>query len=130
MSTSMRCTVLAAALFAALGAATAARADSFTYHGSLQDGAQPAEGSYDLELTLYSAAIGGSVVAGPVLLYGVPVHAGNFSTELDFGTSGGLPAGGAWLGVKLRSAGQGAFVALDQRSAIGTDALTGGCPGS
>ncbi|HET6546173.1 MAG TPA: tail fiber domain-containing protein, partial [Rhodanobacteraceae bacterium] len=47
-----------------------------------------------------------------------------------FGTSGGLPAGGAWLGVKLRSAGQGAFVALDQRSAIGTDALTGGCPGS
>ena len=52
---------------AALDAAT------FTYHGTLQDAGKAAEGNYDLELTLYSAPDGGSVIAGPVTMYKVPV---------------------------------------------------------
>jgi hypothetical protein len=43
-----------------------AHADSFTCHGNLQDAGQAARGRYDLQLTLYSAQNGGSVLAGPV----------------------------------------------------------------
>ncbi len=128
IQTRLLCTALAAAIGLAAAAGTA-QAASFTYHGSLQDGAQPAEGNYDLELTLYSAAIGGSVVAGPIGLYAVPVHNGNFSTQLDFGVSG-TPASGAWLGVKLRAAGQGDYVALDQRSPLSGNAPDSVCPGA
>jgi hypothetical protein len=38
---------------------TTVQAATFSYHGSLQDSGKPAEGSYDLELTLYTAAGGG-----------------------------------------------------------------------
>lgn len=129
MKRSLRNTVLVAALLTAFGAAPLASADTFTYHGSLTDGTKPAEGQYDLRLTLYSAAIGGSIVAGPVELYAVPVHAGNFSTSFDFATSG-VPASGAWLDVQLRPAGTGAYVALGEREAVSPDAIAGGCPGS
>src|SRR6478735_3605891 len=73
------------ALFAAmLAVAATAHAERFTYHGTLQDGGQLAEGRYDLQLTLYPAAHGGAPLAAPTRLYGVEVHAGNFSTDVDF----------------------------------------------
>lgn len=128
VKTSLLCAALAAAIGLAAAAGTA-QAASFTYHGTLQDGAQPAEGKYDLELTLYSAAVGGSVVGGPIDLNAVPVHEGHFSTQLDFGVSG-TPANGAYLAVKVRPAGQGSFVALDQRSALSGDSPSSVCPGA
>ena len=52
----MKRTLLSAALFAAIAFSIGpAQAASFSYHGNLQDAGKPAEGSYDLELTLYSA---------------------------------------------------------------------------
>jgi len=119
---------LCAALAAALGmGASMAHAESFTYHGTLQDSGKAANGSYDLELTLYSAQTGGSVVAGPVTLYGVDVHDGTFSTTVDFGQTRALNTQG-WVDVKVKPAGGGSFVALDNRSPAAPDG--GACPGS
>ncbi len=71
---------LSVALAAAFGFAfSCAQAASFTYHGSLQDGGQPANGAYDLELTLYSKRQGGVVLAGPVTVAGVAVDDGSFA---------------------------------------------------
>ena len=83
----MKRTLLSTALVATLGFSTAGsvNAASFTYHGNLQDGGKPAEGSYDIELTLYSAASGGSVIGGPLIMNKVAVHNGSFNTEADFG---------------------------------------------
>jgi hypothetical protein len=115
------------ALAAALGAAMPmARADVFTYHGTLQEAGRPAQGPFDLELTLYSAASGGHAVAGPVTLYNVDVKDGNFSTQLDFGTSG-TTTQESWVGVRVKAAGASDFTALDLRSPVAPD---GGCPGS
>jgi hypothetical protein len=119
--------VLRAAIAAALGmGAVAAHADSFTYHGTLQDAGRPANGRYDLQLTLYSKQSGGSVVAGPVTLYGVTVSNGNFSTNVDFGPTTAMTSQG-WVDVKVSPAGNNAFVALDNRSPVEPE---GGCPGS
>ena len=118
------CVALALALGTGMGASIA-HADGFTYHGSLQDAGEPANGRYDLQLTLYSAQDGGHVLAGPVTLYGVDVKDGNFSTSVDFGPMSLATQG--WVGVAVKSAGGGSFVALDARSPVAPD---GGCPGS
>lgn len=106
-------------------AAPTAQAESFNYHGSLSSAGKPADGSYDLRLTLYSAETGGRVLAGPIDLHGVDVRDGNFSTAVDFGPA--ATSMGGWLGVDVRTAG-GAWESLDGRSTV---APTGSaCPGS
>jgi len=117
---------LCVALAAAFGFAfSCAQAASFTYHGSLQDGGQPANGRYDLELTLYSKRQGGVVLAGPVTVAGVAVDDGNFATPVDFGPASLTSEG--WVDVRVRAAGSGEFTALDDRSAVAPE---GTCPGA
>lgn len=118
---------LCVALAAALGMGISlAHAEQFTYHGALQDAGRPATGNYDLQLTLYSAQNGGSVLAGPVTLYGVTVKNGNFVTNVDFGQTAALTSQ-AWVDVKVKAAAGGDFTALDARSPVTPD---GTCPGS
>lgn len=119
---------LCVALTAALGMGVSmAHADSFTYHGSLQDAGKAANGTFDLQLTLYSAQTGGSRIAGPVTLYGVAVKNGNFSTTVDFGAMSPLTSQG-WVDVKVQPAGSTGFVALDNRSPVAPEIAA--CPGS
>jgi hypothetical protein len=123
----MRC------LFACSLFPTVAPAASFNYHGNLQDGGRPADGSYDLELTLYSAPQGGRVIGGPLMVYKVPVHNGTFSTSVDFGALA-QPVGTSWLGVAVRNSGKGEFAALDARAPVSTaltaDTTSSVCPGA
>ena len=123
-SFALACTGLLLAINAlAVGAAT------FNYHGNLRDAGRPAEGKYDLELTLYSAASGGKAIAGPLALYGVSVQGGAFSAQADFGPVANV-AGTAWLGVKVRSASSGEFSELSARAPVSADATESVCPGA
>lgn len=124
----MQLHMLRAALAAAigLGIASTASAQTFTYHGQLQDAGKAANGSYDLQLTLYSAAQGGREIAGPITLYGVPVKDGNFVSEVNFGPIAPL-VDKAWLEVSVK-AGGGQFVKLDNRSPVAPEGTA--CPGS
>jgi hypothetical protein len=120
-------------LFAALAAtsllgAGAASAAAFTYHGNLQDSGKPAQGKYDIELTLYSAPSGGTVIGGPLTLYGVTIRDGSFNTEADFGPLTKTFAQ-AYVGAKVRTAGSGSFTPLAERSVATPDTNTS-CPGS
>jgi hypothetical protein len=126
----MKRTLLSAALVATLGfSAGTAQAASFTYHGSLQDSGKPAEGSYDIELTLYSAPSGGSVIGGPLVMYKVPVHGGSFNTEADFGPLS-QSFSQAFVSVRVRNAGQGDYAALNARAQVTAAATTSVCPGA
>lgn len=118
------CLSLAVALGLGLGASIA-HADSFTYHGTLQDAGEAANGSYDMKLTLYSDASGGTVLAGPVTVYGVNVEDGNFVTSVDFGALSLASQG--WVAVEVKVGG-GDFVALDARSPVAPEGSA--CPGS
>ena len=73
----------------------------FTYQGQLKDGANPANGSYDLRFTLYDAETLGSTVAGPVYVDDKTVASGLFSAEVDFGAP---PFDGSdlWLEIGVR----------------------------
>lgn len=105
-----------AAFAAALGSvAPVAHAAGFTYHGSLVDGGQPADGSYDIRVTPYASEHATTPAAAPVTLYGVKVNDGRFSTDLDFAAT---VAPDGWLAVAVRKAGDGTFVDLAGRTEI------------
>jgi len=91
---------------------------AFTYQGRLSDGANPANGIYDLRLTLYDAATNGSVVAGPLTNAAVAVSNGLFTTALDFG-SGVFDGNARWLELGVRSNGSAAdFTTLSPRQPL------------
>jgi trimeric autotransporter adhesin len=97
--------------------AIAAQAETFTYRGSLEDGGLPAEGRYDLRLTLYADAHGKQALSGPIELREVPMAEGNFAVSVDVpGLPPHLERG--WLEVAVKSLDDGAWWPLPERSEV------------
>jgi hypothetical protein len=71
-----------ALVFTGLGSAFA-QGTAFTYQGRLNDGTNPANGSYDLQCAIYDASLGGNPI-GPTLTNVVSVAASFFSTSLKY----------------------------------------------
>lgn len=117
----------ARSLAVALGiavAAGAAYADTFTYRGYLEDGGSPAEGRYDLQLSLYADAEGARSLGVPIELTDVTLRGGHFAVAVPMPA---LPAqtDAAWLGVAVKSAYDGSFWPLSEKSRV---SLAGECP--
>jgi hypothetical protein len=126
----MRTTPLALALSLAMsGAAFAA---PLTYLGELIDGGEPANGRYDLQLTVHSDAALDSALALPITVEDVAVENGRFRVDADFGPllRAGLPVSpdSAWLEIAVRDAGaKSGFDSLAQREKIALDKAIAAC---
>lgn len=94
-----------------------AQGTAFTYQGRLTDGANPANGIYDLRFVIYSASTGAGVVAGPMNYPGIPVSNGLFTVTVDPG-AGVFTGAERWLQLEARTNGAGAFTALTPRQKI------------
>lgn len=105
-------------------AATHVNAAGFTYRGQLEDDGVPAEGRYDLRLTLYAEREALHPVAA-VELFDIVVSNGRFAAPVDFSD---LPVDldTGWLEVAVRSGDDGAFWPLPQRQQVSTKGAT--CP--
>lgn len=79
----MHSKLLSILILALLGASQTAQAAPWTYRGSLNDGGKPANGSYDLRLTLTDAA-GVRAIGEPLTLYGVAVERRQFRRRCRF----------------------------------------------
>lgn len=62
-----------------------AQGNAFSFQGRLNDGANPANGRYDLQFKLFDAALGGTQIGPTVERPSVTLINGVFSTTLDFG---------------------------------------------
>jgi trimeric autotransporter adhesin len=93
-----------------------AQGTAFTYQGQLQNNGTPANGSYDLTFTLFTANTNGSIVAGPMTNSAIAVSNGLFTTTLDFG--GQFPGADRWLEIGVRTNGASGFVTLSARQKI------------
>ena len=82
-----------------------AQTSAFTYQGRLNDGANLANGSYDLTFALFDAASGGDQVGGILTSAATAVSSGIFTVTLDFG-AGAFPGADRWL-VRQMQASQG-----------------------
>ena len=95
-----------------------AQGTAFTYQGRFYDGANPANGNYDLRFQLYNVATGGSVIYGPVTNAPIVVSNGLFTTTIDFG-AGVFTGATYWLHIGARTNGSaGAYTSLTPRQQL------------
>jgi hypothetical protein len=94
-----------------------AQGTAFTYQGRLNDGANPANGSYDLKFTLLDAPTNNNVIAGPTTNTGVGVSNGLFTLTLDAGP-GPFNGQRLWVEIGARTNGNGSFATLAPRQQI------------
>jgi len=87
---------------------------TFTYQGRLTDGSKVANGTYDLQFTLYDQLIEGSQ-HGSLTKSGVTVTGGIFTTQLDFGNTA-IP--GLYLEIGAKRSGDTTFTTLTPRQPI------------
>ena len=89
---------------------------AFTYQGQLNNGGNPANGSFDLTFALYGDPAAGPIVG--VLTNGtVAVTNGLFTTVLDFGP-GIFTGANYWLEIAVRTNGDTTFTTLAPRQQI------------
>src|SRR6476661_6578252 len=89
-----------------------AQTTTFTYQGKLSDNGNPANGSYDLQFTLWDALSGGTQQPqpGPITVSrnAVNLAGGIFTVQLDF-TVNAFPGPDRFLEISVRPAGVGSF---------------------
>lgn len=116
----MKRTILTLALLAATGAV---HAETWNYRGTLNDGGKPANGQYDLRVTLLDEARTMSL-KGPLTLNAVNVVDGNFAVDVDFGMDlSTAPAMALKTEVQQGSSG---FVALGEPTHFDPKSVLGG----
>jgi trimeric autotransporter adhesin len=104
-------------------AASAVTAAPWTYKGTLNDGGKPANGLYDIRVTLLNEAKSASLT-NPITLYAVPVENGHFAVDVDFKmdlSSAPIMA----LKTEVQQGGSG-FVSLGEPSRFDAKAALGG----
>jgi hypothetical protein len=104
-----------------IAAATArAQTTAFTFQGRLNDTGVPANGNYDMQLTLFDTATSGTgtQIGSTITLPGVKVTSGVFTVQLDF-TAAAFTGADRFLEVGVAPAGSGnPFTILDPRQPI------------
>src|SRR5580765_7876232 len=95
---------------------TLAQGTAFTYQGRLNNGANPASGSFDLTFALFPTNAGGAPVTTPLTNSATAVSNGLFTVTLDFG--GLFTGANYWLEIAVRTNGGGAFTNLSPRQPV------------
>jgi hypothetical protein len=104
----------------------AAAAAPMRYHGQLSDGGQPANGRYDLQISLYNSADAGGLLGYPTTLENVEVVNGQFQVELEAPAAAQNSA--AWLQAAVRDgASNGVFNEIAGREKVTLAPLIGAC---
>src|SRR5450755_966192 len=115
MKTKIQSLLIMLALLASLRQTTA-QGTAFTYQGRLNDGANPANGSYDLTFALFSVNSGAGQVGSALTNTATAVSNGLFTVTLDFGNQ--FPGASRWLELSVCTNGAGSFITLNPRQPI------------
>lgn len=101
----------------ALTSPARAQGTSFTYQGHLNDGARPADGSYDLRFGVFDQPSAIAAIAGPLTNSAVAISNGVFTVTLDFGAV--FNGAARWLEIGVRPTGSAVeFTTLTPRQSI------------
>jgi hypothetical protein len=93
-----------------------AQGTAFTYQGFLRQSGLPANGSYDFQFSLWTAATGGTQVGTTQTIIGVSVQSGLFTVTLDFGAV--WDGTDRFLQIAVRPTGIGSYTTLSPRVRI------------
>ena len=107
-----------AVLFAYLFSTTAAaQTTAFSYQGSLKDGANPANGSFQMQFKLFDSLGGAGQIGSTITDVPVTISQGTFAVKLDFGTNA-LSGANRWLEIAVRRNSSESYVTLSPREQI------------
>lgn len=115
---SLRMLILLATLL--LGSVAAmAQSTAFSYQGRLNDGANAANGAYEIQFKLFDAVTGGTQVGTTFIPTpaGVVVTNGAFTVTLDFGATA-FPGADRWLEISVKPPNGAAFTTLTPRQKV------------
>jgi hypothetical protein len=118
----LRLVCLSAGIVLACAWAALAQTTSFTYQGRLTDSITPANGTYEIQFTLWDAVAGGTQEPQPapvvVTRSNVQVSARDFTvSNLDFGANA-FPGASRYLEISVRRSARDPFVTLSPRQQI------------
>jgi Chaperone of endosialidase len=81
-------TLICVSAIALLSSAARSQTDTaFTYQGTLSDNGSPANGVYNIDISLWDALAGGNQIGPEIMYNGLAVSDGLLTVELDFGAS-------------------------------------------
>lgn len=119
-----------------------AQTTAFTYQGRLTDGASAANGTYQMQFSLFDAVSTGAQVGSTITNNSVTVANGVFTVTLDFGSSPFTAGADRWLEISVKKAADPGFSLLTPRqpllsspyslrtlSATSADSLSTACVG-
>ncbi|MCB9861199.1 MAG: tail fiber domain-containing protein [Phycisphaeraceae bacterium] len=89
------------AVIATASCAVAQTDTTFTYQGQLNQAGAPASGTYNVDVTLWSAATGGTQIGSIIGFNNLAVIDGTFAVQLDFGAESGIGAAPRWLEISI-----------------------------
>jgi hypothetical protein len=93
-----------------------AQGTAFSYSGHLNDGANSANGNYDLRFALFDALAQGTQQGNWITNAATGVSNGLFTVLLDFGAN--FPGADRWLEIGVRANGNGLFTTLVPRQKL------------
>ncbi len=100
-------------------AAAAAQGTGFNFQGRLNDGANPANGSYDLQFRLFNAITGGTQIGSLAARPNTALINGVFSVTLDFGAAAFNNPNAVFIEIGVKPAGSpNAFTILGPRQQL------------
>ncbi|NOT35134.1 MAG: hypothetical protein HOP12_13380 [Candidatus Eisenbacteria bacterium] len=102
-----------AVLLIAMPCFAAPLGNSITYQGQLVRNSTPYAGNADFVFRLFNAVTGGTQVGGSLSIAALPVAAGLFTAELDFGAV--FDGTAMWLDVQVKTPGEGSYTTLTPR---------------
>jgi len=94
-----------------------AQGTAFTYQGQLEDDGSPANGFYDITVSVWDAVAGPAQVGPTLTNTAVEVVNGLFTVTLDFG-SGVFTGPDRWLEIGVQTNGGGGFSTLSPRTEV------------
>ncbi len=104
-------------LHLAVGRLAQAQGTAFTYQGRLNSNGAVANGLYDVQFAVFTAAVGGSQIGSALTVNAVTVNNGLFTLALDFGV-GVFTGADRWLDLSVKTNGAASFTALTTRQPI------------
>jgi lysophospholipase L1-like esterase len=93
-----------------------AQGTAFTYQGQLNNGSNPANGTYNFTFALYATNTSGSPLTGPITNMATAVSNGLFTTTIDFGNV--FTGSASWLEIGVQTNGAAGFTILTPRQSI------------
>jgi hypothetical protein len=105
-------------IFATFSVVVFSQTTEFTYQGSLRDGANPANGNYDMQFLLYDSLSPtfGNQIGTTLTRSAVAVTNGIFGVQLDFGDQ--FPGAARYLEIRVRQTGGASFTELTPRQSV------------